>query len=323
MPSTDTEALSRAAIVAGLTELVGAAKVDTDEQVLKENSHDRYRKLESVFGIYTLPLPAAVVRATSTDDVAKVLAFCNEHSINVVPKTGGTATEGGLETIAENSIVIDGSGLNQIVEIDEFNMQATVQCGVKLQDLEDQVRALGLTTGHSPQSKPIAMYGGLVATRSIGQFSTLYGGIEDMVMGLEAVLPSGEVVRIKDVPRRAAGPDIRHIIIGNEGALCYITEVTVKLFRFYPDHNHYLGWRLDSMKLGFEILRNVMAAGYKPSVARLYDAEDGAQHGFDSFAADQCVLIFTTEGPAGVSKATADGIAEIVNQHPECTPVDT
>ena len=323
MPSTDTEALSRAAIVAGLTELVGAAKVDTDEQVLKENSHDRYRKLESIFGIYTLPLPAAVVRATSTDDVAKVLAFCNEHRINVVPKTGGTATEGGLETIAENSIVIDGSGLNQIVEIDEFNMQATVQCGVKLQDLEDQVRALGLTTGHSPQSKPIAMYGGLVATRSIGQFSTLYGGIEDMVMGLEAVLPSGEVVRIKDVPRRAAGPDIRHIIIGNEGALCYITEVTVKLFRFYPDHNHYLGWRLDSMKLGFEILRNVMAAGYKPSVARLYDAEDGAQHGFDSFAADQCVLIFTTEGPAGVSKATADGIAEIVNQHPECTPVDT
>lgn len=315
--------LTRETIVGELVDLLGADKVDTDEQVLKENSHDRYRKLESIFGIYPLPPPAAVVRAASTDDVSKTLAFCNEHSINVVPKTGGTATEGGLETIVENSIVIDGSGLDQIIDVDAYNMQATVQCGVKLQDLEDQVRALGYTTGHSPQSKPIAMYGGLVSTRSIGQFSTLYGGIEDMVMGLEAVLPSGEVVRIKDVPRRAAGPDIRHVIIGNEGALCYITEVTVKLFSFYPDHNHYLGWRLDSMKQGFQILRDVMAAGFKPSVARLYDAEDGAQHGFDTFAPDQCVLIFTTEGPAGVSQATADGIAGLVGAHPECTPVDT
>ncbi len=72
----------------------------------------------------------------------------------------------------------------------------------------------------------------LVATRSIGQFSTLYGAIEDMVVGLEAVLADGTVTRIKNVPRRAAGPDIRHIIIGNEGALCYITEVTVKIFKF-------------------------------------------------------------------------------------------
>ena len=66
-----------------------------------------------------------------------------------------------------------------------------------------------------------------------------------------------------------------------------------------------------------------MAAGFKPSVARLYDAEDGAQHGFDSFAPEQSVLIFTTEGPAGVSQATADGIAEIVDARPEVTRVDT
>ncbi|MEM9562582.1 MAG: FAD-binding oxidoreductase [Actinomycetota bacterium] len=323
MSSQHATPLSREAIVDGLTELLGADRIDTDDRVLKENSLDRYRKLEDIFGIYNLPLPAAVVRVASTDDVSTVLAFCNEYRINVVPKTGGTATEGGLETIAENSIVLDGARMDEIVSVDEFDMQATVQCGVKLQDLEDEVRKLGLTTGHSPQSKPLAMYGGLVATRSIGQFSTLYGGIEDMVMGLEAVLPSGEVVRIKDVPRRAAGPDIRHVVIGNEGALCYVTEVTVKLFRFYPEHNRYLGWRLDDMKPGFEILRDVMAAGYRPSVARLYDAADGAQHGFDVFAPGQCVLIFTTEGPAGVSQATADGIAEIVDARPECTPVDT
>ena len=157
-------------------------------------------------------------------------------------------------------------------------MQATCQCGVPLQVLEDRVRELGLTTGHSPQSKPVAHMGGLVATRSIGQFSTLYGGIEDMVVGLEVVFPGGEVARIKNVPRRAAGPDIRHIVIGNEGALCFITEVTVKLFPYLPENNAFLGWTLKSMKTGFEVLREVMVSGYHPSVARLYDPGDGGLH---------------------------------------------
>ncbi|MFV2801300.1 FAD-binding oxidoreductase, partial [Escherichia coli] len=90
---------------------------------------------------------------------------------------------------------------------------------------------------------------------SIGQFSTLYGAIEDMVVGLEAVLADGTVTRIKNVPRRAAGPDIRHIIIGNEGALCYITEVTVKIFKFTPENNLFYGYILEDMKTGFNILR--------------------------------------------------------------------
>ena len=188
-----------------------------------------------------------------------------------------------------------------------------------LQVLEDRVRELGLTTGHSPQSKPVAHMGGLVATRSIGQFSTLYGGIEDMVVGLEAVFPGGEVARIKNVPRRAAGPDIRHIVIGNEGALCFITEVTVKLFPYLPENNAFLGWTLKSMKTGFEALREVMVSGYHPSVARLYDPGDGGLH-FSHFAEpDDCVLLFMAEGAAGIAKATAEGIAEIVARYPECT----
>ena len=144
--------------------------------------------------------------ARSTSNVAAVLRFANQHSINVVPRTGRTTGEGGLETVVANSIVLDGSRMNRILAIDAYNMQATCECGVPLQVLEDRVREKGLTTGHSPQSKPMANLGGLVATRSIGQFSTLYGGIEDMVVGLEAVFPDGTVTRIKNVPRRAAGP---------------------------------------------------------------------------------------------------------------------
>ena len=315
--------LTREAIVEHLKNIVHPDQVLTDPELLKLRSIDNWRKLEYIFGVFTMPVPAAVVMAKSTADASAVLAFANEHGVNVVARTGGTATEGGLETVVENSIVLDGSAMNAILSVDAYNMQATVQCGVPLQALEDRARELGLTTGHSPQSKPVAHLGGLVATRSIGQFSTLYGGIEDMVVGCEVVFPGGEVSRIKNVPRRAAGPDIRHIVIGNEGALCFISEVTVKLFPYMPENNRFLGWTLKSMKEGFEALREVMVAGYKPSVARLYDPEDGQLH-FANFAApDDCVLLFMAEGTAGITKATEEGIAAIVAKHSSFEPVQS
>jgi alkyldihydroxyacetonephosphate synthase len=314
--------LTREQIVEGLIKILGAEKVITDEQVLKESSIDRFRKYEDICGVYTQPIPAAVVNVESTEEVSAILKFANENTINVVPRTGHSATEGGLETAVENSIVVDGSGMNKIIKIDKYNMQATCQCGVPLQKLEDLLREQGYTTGHSPQSKPLAQMGGLVATRSIGQFSTLYGGIEDMVVGLEAVFPNGKITKIKNVPRRAAGPDIRHVIIGNEGTLCYITEVTVKIHKFMPENNIFLGYTLDNMKVGFEVLREVMFNGYKPSVARLYDVADAAYH-FSHFAQDRCVLIFMAEGAAGIAKATAEGISDIVSKHGECQKVDS
>lgn len=315
--------LTREAIVEHLQRILGSAHVLTDASTLQQRSIDNFRKLQHIFGVYTMPLPAAVAQVRSTEEVARVLAFADQHGVNVVARTGGTATEGGLETPVENSIVVDGGLMNEILSIDAYNMQATVQCGVPLQVLEDRVRELGLTTGHSPQSKPIASMGGLVATRSIGQFSTLYGGIEDMVVGCEVVFPGGQVSRIKNVPRRAAGPDIRHVVIGNEGALCFITEVTVKLFPYMPENNVFLGWTLPQMREGFDVLREVMVAGYKPSVARLYDFEDGQLH-FSHFAApDECVVLFMAEGNAGITAATAAGIREIVARHPGCKPVDS
>ncbi|MEM7360402.1 MAG: FAD-binding oxidoreductase [Pseudomonadota bacterium] len=313
--------LTREQIVAELQSIVGQDQVITDKQILRDSSVDRFRKFEAFHGVYTQPMPAAIVCAQSTDEVAAIIQLAQDHGINVVPRTGGSATEGGLETAVENSIILDGSKMNKIINIDPYNMQATAQCGVSLQELDDALRAQGYTTGHSPQSKPLAQMGGLVATRSIGQFSTLYGGIEDMVVGLEAVFPEGGVTRIKNVPRRAAGPDIRHLVIGNEGALCFITEVTVKIFRYYPENNRFLGYTLDNMKTGFEILRQVMVDGYRPSVARLYDVEDGAYH-FSHFAEDKCVLIFVAEGAKPIADATASAIEEIVAGFAECEAVD-
>jgi alkyldihydroxyacetonephosphate synthase len=189
--------------------------------------------------------------------------------------------------------------LNQIIKIDEYNMQATVQAGVVLQHLENELNQRGLTTGHSPQSKPVAKYGGLVATRSIGQFSTLYGGIEDMVVGLECVFPDGHVSRIKNVPRRSGGPDIRHIVVGNEGSLCYITEVTVKLYRHFPEYHTFFGYLVKDVASGIKVLREVMVNGYRPSVARVYSEEDARQH-FYHFHKGKCVLLFMAEGNKGI-----------------------
>lgn len=303
-------ALTRAEIVDRLRDLIGDDQVDTDARELREASVDRFKKYTSVHGIFDGPIPAAIAYARSTEDVSAILSFAEENLINIVPRTGRTATEGGLETIVEDTIVLDGSRMDAILEIDPIDMMITAQCGVPLQVLEDTLRAQGLTTGHSPQSKPLAQMGGLVATRSIGQFSTLYGGIEDMVVGLEAVLPGGRVTRIKNVPRRAAGPDIRHIVIGNEGALCVITEVTVKVFRYQPENNRFLGYLVDSLPAGVAGLREIIVAGYHPSVARAYSEEDAAQH-FSHFADGKAVVVVVTEGPKAIADATADGVEAI------------
>lgn len=315
------ERLTRQQIVQQLQSMLGEKNVEIDEQILKDASVDRFRKFEAFHGVYTQPTPAAIAYVQSTDEVQAVVKFAEQYGVNIVARSGGSATEGGLETAVENSIILDVSNMKKVIDIDTYNMQATVQCGVSLQVLEDQLRELGYTTGHSPQSKPLAQYGGLVATRSIGQFSTLYGGIEDMVVGLEAVFPNGEVARIKNVPRRAAGPDIRHIVIGNEGALCVITEVTVKIFKYFPQHLQFIGYTLDDMKTGFEVLREVMVEGYRPSVARLYDVEDGDYH-FSHFANGRCVLIFVAEGPKAIADCTAEAITEIVAKHSGCEPVE-
>ncbi|EMS72643.1 FAD-binding oxidoreductase [Ruminiclostridium cellobioparum] len=298
-------------ILKTLAGMLSPDQININEDDLYDAAADRYKKYAKAKKVLDVPSPIAIVYPQNTEQVSKLLMFCNEHGINVIPRGGKTATEGGLETWKENTIVIDALNLNEIINIDTYNAQATVQAGVALQDLEDELRKVGFTTGHSPQSKPVAKLGGLVSTRSIGQFSTLYGGIEDMVAGLECVFPDGHISRIKNIPRRAGGPDIRHIAIGNEGSLCFITEVTIKIFRYYPENNKFYGYLVKDIDTGIKILREVIVNGFKPSVSRIYSEEDAAQH-FYHFYENKCVLVFLAEGPKGIVQATGDAIEEAV-----------
>ncbi len=305
--------MDRNTVLGLVSGVLPASQINTAADDLYDASADRYKKYAKARKVLDVPMPVAIVYPRTTAEVARLLAMCNEHGINVIPRAGKTATEGGLENWKDNTLVVDARDLNRIVKIDEYNMQATVEAGVTLQALEDELNRRGLTTGHSPQSKPVAKFGGLVATRSIGQFSTLYGGIEDMVVGLECVFPDGHVSRIKNVPRRSGGPDIRHIAIGNEGALCYITEVTVKLFRHFPENNAFFGYLIKDVASGIKVLREVMVNGYRPSVARVYSEEDARQH-FYHFHKGKCVLLFMAEGNKGIVEATSAGIEEAVER---------
>lgn len=306
-------ALGKKQLLTKLESLLTPEQIKTDSEDLYDASADRYKKYAKARRVLNVPLPAAIVYPDSTEEVSALLKFCNKEKINVIPRSGKTATEGGLENWKENSVVIDALRLDRILKIDTYNMQATVQAGVPLQQLEDELLKKGFTTGHSPQSKPVAKYGGLVATRSIGQFSTLYGGIEDMVVGLECVFPDGHIARIKNVSRRAGGPDIRHVAIGNEGSLCYITEVTVKIFTYFGENNRFFGYLTHDIETGINVLREVMVGGFRPSVARAYSQEDAAQH-FYHFYKEKCVLLFMAEGPKSIVEATGKAIEKAVEK---------
>ncbi len=298
-----------------LSGLLGADRVVTDEKLLRL-ADGFNRSYEKSFDVCMTVPPVAIVYVESAEEIAKVLRYCSDNKVNVIPRAGASSAEGLLETFVEGSVVVDCTRMNKLIELDTYNLMATVQCGFPLEELERQANLHKLTTGHSPQSRPLALMGGLVATRSIGQFSTYYGGMEDMLCGLEAVMPDGRIVRIRNVPRRSAGPDLRHLFLGCEGGIGFITEVTVKLFPYYPEHMWMGGYIVKDIDTGFAAIHDVMAEGYKPAVIRLYDKSD-MDHNFGSVKLkdQEAFMFFTAEGPEEIAQGTGRGIDRIARRH--------
>jgi FAD/FMN-containing dehydrogenase len=304
------------ALVKGLRGILGAEKVVTDGGVIAECSKDYigFRKFERSAGKSGVPHAACVARPSTVEEVAKTLAYLNANSIPTVPRTGGSSVSMSIEP-TEGGVILDGSALNGVIEVNEENMWVTVRCGTPLEYLENYLNKRGYTTGHFPQSLPMAHVGGLLATRSIGQFSTLYGGIEDLVVGLEAVLADGTVVRIKNSPRRSVGPDLRHLFIGNEGMLAFITEATLKIFKHRPEERWMRSYGVKGMKNGLAVLRDIMVAGYRPAVARLHDPIEMERDQGNLAPEGYCIILLLAEGPKLISEATGKGIEEILKKY--------
>ena len=219
--------------------------------------------------------PDAVVAPGSADEVAAVLRACSDAGVAVVPFGGGTSVVGGVEPLRDGfgSVVsLDLRRLDRLTSVDRDSLTATFDPGVLGPAAEAALAGKGLTLGHFPQSFEFSTVGGWVATRSAGQASTGHGRIDELVEGVSLVAPVGEV-RTSPVPASAAGPSLRELVVGSEGALGVISEVTLRV-RPRPLARRYEAWSFRSFEEGTAAFRVMEQAEASPDVARLSDEEE-------------------------------------------------
>ena len=300
-------------IIDALREKIGADKVLTSDEALDARrfdysvpSHLRDWRGE------VLPRPGVVVRPESTEQVQSIMRVASESSIPVVPYGLGSGVCGGIRP-DPSVILVDLSHMNRIREIDETNLLASFDAGKQGLEAEEAVAELGLTIGHWPQSIAVSTVGGWVSTRASGQFSTAYGNIEDIIYSIEAVLPNGDIVQLGKAPRAAAGPDLRHLLMGAEGTMGIITGVTFALRR-KAEERAYTTYYTPSLSAGFEAQRAIIQSDWRPPVMRQYDAHESGRN-FGDFtgdtANDRGLLLMVHEGPAARVAAEIEAVDAI------------
>lgn len=248
-----------------------------------------------------------VARPTSTADVVAVVQACN---IGRVPLTaaGGRSGVCGASVPVFGGVVLDMTSLHGVESVDAVSGIVEVRPGTFGPDLERVLNSeYGLSVGHFPQSFELATVGGWVAARGAGQFSTRYGKIEEMVVGLEVVLANGTVVLTGGAPAAATGPDLTQLIVGCEGTLGVITNVWLKAHPL-PASEQRAVYVFDIFEQGVEACRTTMRAGATPAVLRLYDGPESARgRGGDGTS---CTLLVLDEGDARLVDATMSIVAD-------------
>jgi alkyldihydroxyacetonephosphate synthase len=258
--------------IEGLVSLLGAEHVGVLPEDLRAHSHDWSPRALLARRAGEEPLlPVAVARPRDTAEVARLLGWAQETRTSIVPFGGGSSVVEGIA--AGGSVVVDLAELDDISEVDTKSRLVTVGAGATGRALREALRREGFLLGHEPQSHDISTVGGWVATRACGQLSAGYGGIERLVAGLEAVLPGGRVVRSKVVPRRSTGPELSALMLGSEGTLGIVTEVTLRVWP-QPEYRADACVRFDHMRDAIAACRNLAQSRLAPTVVRAYDAED-------------------------------------------------
>lgn len=218
--------------------------------------------------------PDAVLLPADADAVARVLAVCAEQGVAVVPFGGGTSVVGALEPLRGAHQRLVSLDLRRLggVSVDRRSLTATLGAGLRGPEAEAALKAQGLTLGHFPQSFEYATIGGFAATRSAGQASSGYGRFDSLVSSIRLLAPAGEL-RTLQTPHTAAGPSLRELIVGSEGVLGVIPEVTVRL-RPAPRVRRYEAWMAESFGAGAEIVRTLAQGPGLPDVMRVSDEEE-------------------------------------------------
>lgn len=250
--------------------------------------------------------PHAVAKPQTADEVAAILTWAQTAGIPVTSWGLGSSVVGGPLAV-RGGIALDTTGMDRVISIDTENMHVTVEAGMNGGTLEDQLQAKGLTMNHSPQSLYRSTVGGWLATRATGQFSSRYGGIEDLCVGFKAVLADGTKVEVGGAPRMAVGPDLRHVLIGSEGCLGVITEVTLRLFPL-AEARELRTVAFPDVASGVAAMRDIMLSGLRPFLLRFYDLAE-ARHAMKDPGFGSPVMFLGAEGSADMA---ASEIAELL-----------
>lgn len=206
-------------LIEELRALLGADRVSADPALLAETTWDALG--ESRIHPDKRPVvcpPLCVVTPRSVSEVRDVILFANREKAPIVPYGGGSGLMGGALSVRAG-IVADLRRMNRILKIDSEALSARAQAGVVLEDLNAKLAESGLMLGHDPWTVPVATVGGTISTNSLGYRGARYGSMGDQVLGLEAVLPNGEVLRTRAVLKSSTGIGLKHLLIGGEGCL--------------------------------------------------------------------------------------------------------
>ena len=291
-----------------LKALIGAEAVLVDEETIDLHSYDAWPVAAKWKNQGKRPFsPDVVVKANNTEQVSQILKWANENNVPVTPWGGGSSVTG--QALAKGGIMLDTLSMNHVIALSDDSLMVKVQAGKYGHQLEQELNDRGFTLNHSPQSLDRSTVGGWVATRAMGQFSSRYGGIEDLMVAFTVVLPTGEVVETMNVPRGAVGPDLRHVFMGAEGTMGIITDVTLKIFPV-AEFRLFETVTFDSVEAGVTVMRQIMRMGLKPFLVRFYDVVE-ARHAMQDKSFDKCAMFLGFEGIESVALAEYAAVMDL------------
>lgn len=251
-------------VINQLQQIVGERNVFSDVENLNKYGQDETEDL--------LYLPEVIVKPERVDQISKVLILANELRITVTPRGAGTGLSGGALPI-KGGIVLSMENFNKIIEIDERNLQATVEPGVINEHFANAVKEKGLFYPPDPASRGSCFLGGNIAHNSGGPRAVKYGVTREYVLNLEVVLPTGEVIWTgANTLKNSTGYSLTHLMIGSEGTLGIVTKIVFKLIP-HPQKNVVMLVPFKSAEKACEAVSAVFRAGIVPSAMEFMERD--------------------------------------------------
>ncbi len=265
-----------AAFVKELAAIVGAEHVTKDDMMRVVHTYGKsLRDLVRIRGNMILRAPDVVVYPADEAEVQRIVDAAVAADAVIIPFGGGSNIAGSLEPYPKEKRVIislDLGRLNQVLDVDADSGLARIQAGAQGPDLEAQLAERGWTIGHFPDSFTHSTLGGWVATRSSGMQSDKYGDIADIARGMRVVRPGGVLV-LRPLPSTSSGPSVREMILGSEGRLGVITEVTVQVHRI-PEKRDVFAYFFPNWNAGIAAMQEISESDARPSITRVSDSNE-------------------------------------------------